>query len=814
MIDRFRLRTTLIATAALLGIGFTANSVLKAADSTVDFQKQIQPILAKKCFSCHGPDEAESSLSFASQDEAFAETDSGEHAIVPGDIEASVMIARMRTEDEWERMPPEGDPVSDEEIALIETWIKEGAKWEKHWAFEPVAHPEVPTVDNARWQANPIDAFIYDAVASKGLTPNEPATKRDLVKRVYYDLTGLPPSKGEVDAFVADQSPDAFKNLTEELLASPHYGERWGRHWLDLVRFAETNSFERDGPKANAWKYRDYVIRSFNEDKPYDQFIREQLAGDELDEVTKESMTATGYYRLGIWDDEPADELQARFDALDDIILTTGQVFLGLTMNCARCHDHKIDPIPQTDYYGMLSFFEDLTPYARRGDLSIYSQVDVSSQSLKDRYAENDQKRREIEKAMHDLEQSGIVKMSAPDQRATEGARRDRNRVLKAKLRQHLSDADWAKYESLKRDLEANREELKNLPKRERVMGLAKYRKVDKPTYVLFRGNAHSPSDEVGPVFPTLFDVDPPAIPDVEPSEDRSSGRRRVLAEWIASPDNMMTARVMVNRIWQYHFGRGIVRSTNNFGMLGTPPTHPKLLDYLANKFVEEGWSVKQMHRLILSSQAYQMSSEGDKKALGIDPDNELFWRFDPRRLSAEEIRDSILAATGSLNRKTYGPSIYPELSPEVLAGQSKPGDGWGKSSITDQNRRSVYIYVKRSLLTPMLSAFDFPDPDLTCEARFMTLQPAQALSLLNGDFAGQQAKQLAESVRANDLSHEDLVRAVIPRVLLRSATDAEIGDGVRLMQSLAEKHGLSDDESKRLYCLSVLNWNEFLFVD
>ncbi|MCC9601979.1 PSD1 and planctomycete cytochrome C domain-containing protein [Stieleria sp. JC731] len=800
----------LVIVAALTG----TCSILHAAEPTIDFQKQVQPILAKKCFSCHGPDEAESSLSFASRDEAFAETDSGEHAIVPGDVEASVMIARMRSEDEWERMPPEGDPVSDEDIALLETWIKEGATWQKHWAFEPVSQPEIPEVDNAAWQENPIDAFIYDSVAEAGLKPNGAAEKQELIKRLSYDLTGLPPSKAQVDAFVADQSPDAFKNLTEQLLASPHYGERWGRHWLDLVRFAETNSFERDGPKANAWKYRDYVIRSFNEDKPYDQFIREQLAGDELDKVTPETMTATGYYRLGIYDDEPADPLQARFDALDDIILTTGQVFLGLTMNCARCHDHKIDPIPQTDYYGMLSFFEDLTPYAERGDLSIYSQVDVSSQELKDQYAANDKTRRELEKQIYDLEQTGIVKMSAPDQRATEGSRRDRNRVLRAKLRQHLSDEAWKQYEDLKQQLRKNNEELKSLPQRETVMGLAKYRKVEEPTFVLFRGNPHSPSDEVEPQFPSLFESELPTVPELEPSTQRSAGRRRILADWIASEDNMLTARVMVNRIWQYHFGRGIVRSTNNFGQLGTPPSHPKLLDYLANRFVESGWSVKDMHRLILSSKAYQMSSEGNKEALGIDPDNELFWRFDPRRLSAEEIRDSILAATGELNLKSYGPSIYPELSPEVMAGQSKPGDGWGKSSIQDQNRRSVYIYVKRSLLTPMLSAFDFPDPDLTCEARFMTLQPAQALSLLNGDFAGQQAQKLAESIDASSKSKADVVKAVIPRVLLRDANEKDVADGVKLMESLSDKHGLSDDEAKRLYCLSVLNWNEFLFVD
>ncbi|WP_182871124.1 DUF1553 domain-containing protein [Rhodopirellula sp. JC639] len=809
-------RESVLKLSLMIAVALTclSGSMVHAATTKIDFQKQIQPILAKKCYACHGPDEAESGLEFTSRDAALAETESGSFAIVPGDVEASLLIERITTEDEFERMPPEGDPVTEDEAALLREWIAAGAEWEKHWAFEPLTDPTPPEVASADWQSNPIDAFIYDSLSKANLTPNGPAGKRELIRRVYYDLTGLPPTKAEVDAFVADESPQAFHRVTEQLLDSPHYGERWGRHWLDLVRFAETNSFERDGPKDNAWKFRDYVIRSFNEDKPYDQFIREQLAGDELDQVTKETLTATGYYRLGIWDDEPADELQARFDGLDDIILTTGQVFLGLTMNCARCHDHKIDPIPQKDYYSMLSFFEDVTPYARRGDLNTFSQIDVSSDQLRARYAANDQQRRSIEQQMQEIEQIGIAKMSAPDQRATEGAKRDRNRVLKEKLQANLTDQQWDRYQELKEQLKANAEQLKALPQRERVMGLATYRKIDEPTYVLYRGSPHSPSDEVSPAFPTLFEDAPPALPDTESTTDRSAGRRRILADWIASEDNRLTARVIVNRIWQFHFGRGIVRSSNNFGQLGTPPTHPELLDYLANRFIQDGWSVKSMHRLILSSRAYQMSSQGNETSLAADPDNELFWRFDPRRLSAEEIRDSMLAANGSLNTAVYGPSVYPTLSPEVLAGQSKPGSGWGKSSQSEQNRRSVYIYVKRSLLTPMLSAFDFPDPDQTCEARFMTLQPAQALSLLNGDFAAQQAAKLADSVEASAIDNRELVRRVVQAVLARDATDAEIADGDELITRLQTQHGLDAERAKTLYCLSVMNWNEFLFID
>jgi hypothetical protein len=806
-----RLATTVAAfVAVILSIGLGS----RTCTAEVDFQKQIQPILAKKCYACHGPDLAESGLSFTSREAALAETESGSRAIVPGSLEESLLVHRITTEDEFERMPPEGDAVTEQEQELIKQWISEGAQWKDHWAFEPLSNPAVPAVSEAAWQQNPIDAFIYNALDQKGLQPNGPADKRSLLRRVYYDLIGLPPTKQQVDAFIADQSPDAFEQVIEQLLDSPHYGERWGRHWLDLVRYGESNSFERDNPKPNAWKYRDYVIRSFNEDKPYDQFVREQLAGDELDEVTTETLTATGYYRLGIWDDEPADMLQARYDALDDIILTTGQVFLGLTMNCARCHDHKIDPIPQQDYYGMLSFFEDITPFARRGDLSAYNQIDVTSDDLKARYAANDEQRRKLERALRQIEQKGIEKMSAPDQRATEGPKRKREQVLREKLQDHLDQKQWAEYQTLKAQLKKNQEALRALPPRQQVMGLASYRVIKEPTRILYRGNPHSPTDEVAPRLPSLFKSSAITDPPSNESQDESAGRRRILADWITRPDNRLTSRVMANRIWQFHFGRGIVRSSNNFGQLGTPPTHPKLLDYLAQHFVSTGWSMNAMHRLILTSNTYKMSAAANDDGLAIDPDNNLFWRFDPRRLSAEEVRDSMLAVNRSLNREVYGPSMYPTLSAEVLAGQSRPGSNWGNSSEQEQNRRSVYIHVKRSLLTPMLKAFDFPNPDQTCEARFMTLQPAQALSLLNGDFAGEQAERLAEYSARDADNSEQFVANVIEASLSREASEIETREGVELLERLRQTHQLDDATARKLYCLSVMNWNEFLFLD
>ena len=751
-------------------IGFSAESAGEAAAKSdspqVDFIREVQPVLAKRCFACHGPDEAESGLSFSSRESAFAETDSGERAIVAGDIEASTLIARVKSEDESERMPPEGDPLSEQEVALLTRWIAQGAEWKKHWAFEPMKRRAPPRVGEPSWNENPIDAFIFDRLAANHLKPNPTADRRTLIRRAYYDLTGLPPTAAEVKAFVADPDPNALQRVIDQLLESPHYGERWGRHWLDLVRYAETNSYERDGAKPNAWKYRDYVIKSFNDDKPYDQFVREQLAGDELDHVTTETLTATGYYRLGIWDDEPVDALQALYDGLDDVIMTTGQVFLGLTVNCARCHDHKIDPIPQKDYYSLLSFLADVTPYGQRGDQTSYSQIDVSGDELNQRYADNDAEKRRLEQALKEIEQTGIKKMSAPDQRATEGPNRERQRVLKEKLQDNLSEAEWDTYRELKRQLDETINAGKQLPPRETVMGLARYRKIDKPTFVLFRGNPHSPADEVTPGFPSIFESPAPQVPAVI-DQPGPAGRRRILADWIASPDNMLTARVMANRIWQFHFGRGIVRSSNNFGQLGTPPTHPELLDWLAFALIDSGWKLKSMHRLIMNSRVYQMSSASREDGFAADPDNDLLWRFDPRRLSAEEVRDSLLAANGLLNRAVYGPSIYPKLSQEVLHGQSRPGSGWGNSSPQQQNRRSVYIHVKRSLLEPMLNAFDFPDPDLTCEARFMTLQPGQSLALLNSDWVHQQAQRLADSIGAAELDNTDIVKKSVLAALL-----------------------------------------------
>jgi hypothetical protein len=708
------------------------------------FETRVRPVLANNCFRCHGPKVQKSSLRLDSRADLLEGGDQGP-AVVPGKPEKSLLIQAIRQLGDL-KMPPK-KKLSPQQIADLTLWVKMGAPWpaaEKkkpvktgpHWAFQKVRRSRVPAVKDRRWPANPIDAFILARLEARGLKPNPPATRYELIRRATYDLTGLPPTPRQVKAFLADDSPRAYEALIDRLLASPHYGEKWGRHWLDLVRFAETNSYERDGPKPSAWRYRDYVIRSLNRDKPYDRFVLEQLAGDELPGRDADALIATGYYRLGIWDDEPVDPLQRRYDSLDDIVATTGQVFLGLTLDCARCHNHKREPISQKDYYRFLAFFQNINEYRNGGPTD---------------------------------------EMPLAGKGGKQG---------------------WL------------------FGKRPTILCVTEPGRSAPKTFVLKRGNPHVQGEQVEPGFPKIFNRPDPAIPVPAPTA-KTCGRRLVLARWIASADNPLTARVLVNRLWQHHFGRGIARSPNDFGTKGEPPTHPELLDWLAAELVQGGWRLKPLHRLIMTSRAYRMSSRGNGAALKVDPVNDLFWRFDMRRLTAEEIRDSILAVNGSLNPKMYGPGVYPLIPKEVLAGQSMPGHGWGKSPPQERARRSIYAHVKRSLLPPIVADFDAPETDHTTPVRFATTQPTQALVMLNGAFLNRQAARLAARLRreAGPDPHKQ-VRRALWLATSRSPTAKEISRGVKLMEALRKMDGLSADASLTAFCLLVLNLNEFIYLD
>jgi hypothetical protein len=680
----------------------------------------------------------------------------------------------------------------------------------RFWSFRPITRPEVPAVTADAWVKSPVDAFLLSKMEAAELMPAPPTGRTALLRRVYYDLIGLPPTPDDVRAFLADQSPDALERVVDRLLASPQYGERWARHWLDLVRYAETNGYEFDRVKPEVWRYRDYVIRSFNDDKPYDHFIQEQLAGDELGEPTPDRIIATGYYRLGAIDGGAADKLQARFDELDDILATTAQVFLGLTVNCARCHDHKIDPIPTADYYRMLAFFRGIER-GNRGSTRPIGPAEEGAPEDTEAVNRYERRLRRFERQISDIEEAVVpylVGAEVDDFKEPE--------YRPAIVRNHSpNDISSERLESYERLLKSRAELAERRPDRlAQALCVSEEGPNPPPTYILLRGSPYAEGDEVQPGFPSVLVATAPKIP-TPPSDAKSSGRRRVLAEWIASPANPLTARVMVNRLWHYHFNRGLVRSTSDFGFAGTLPTHPELLDWLASELIAQGWRLKPIHKMLVMSSAYQMSSIAAPDSREKDPENDLFTRFELRRLAAEEIRDSILAVCGNLNLKMGGRSIYPTIVKEVLAGQSRPGQGWGDSTAGDKARRSIYIHVKRSLIVPELAVFDAPDTDSSCPVRFATTQPTQSLTMLNSKFLNEQAAVFARGVtrHAGDKTDER-VRLVLSRVTQRTPTNDEIQRGVDFLRRMQHDQRMENDLAFQKYCLLALNLNEFLYID
>ncbi|RLS55648.1 MAG: DUF1553 domain-containing protein [Planctomycetota bacterium] len=962
-----------------------ADGAVPSAESMAFYEAKVRPLLAQHCGKCHLDGKAKGGLSLDGRKALLQGGESG--PAVSLEKPADSLLLQAVNYDGFE-MPPSGK-LPAESIAILTRWVEiglpmpEGAApaasthgvpqvnetTRNHWSFRLIQKPVVPAVGTPSWVVNPIDAFVLKQLETHGLTPNPAAAPRELYRRVHYDLIGLPPHPDDVTQFESAPSAEAYRELVESLLTSPQHGEHWARYWLDLVRYAETNSYERDNPKPHVWRYRDYVIRSIHENKPYDQFLKEQIAGDELEHVTPDSLIATGYYRLGLWDDEPVDREMAYFDGLDDIVGTTAQAFLGLTLNCARCHDHKLDPVPQADYYRFLAFFRNVQHFDNGGGASLlditpqiaapasttplvptseqdgqtwsyttetpaegWSQIRFDASDWKtglggfgspgtpgsvvrtewktadiwlrrtfqapaafspesrlavrlhhDEDAEIylngtrvlEQKRYttgysvlplelprqmlvngENVLAVHCKQTGGgqyidvglLEGNSSPEQLAMEAeqvafrarleeldkqieafeesmkphlkggeiddfkAESVRERVLKPHVGQFLTQKQFKDYVQLRQQ----RKQLRDNPPRSQGMALVvkEHGKDAPPTHILIRGNARAQGDAVQPGFPAVLTSTTPEIR--VPDHGASTGRRRALAEWMVSPENPLTARVIVNRIWQWHFGRGIVASSSNFGLQGDAPTHPELLNWLAAELIEHHWDLRHIHRLILSSNTYRMSSRGQEQALTADPLNAWFWRFDMRRLRAEEIRDTILATNGTLNiDKMYGPSIYPTIEAEVLAGQSRPGAGWENSSPEDKARRSIYIHIKRSLTVPLLAAFDVADSDSVCPVRFATTQPTQALSMLNSVFLNEQAELLAQKTRHSVGSDPKVfVAAVLRQALQRMPTEAEIVRGVMLIADLKSQHQMSDEAAQKYYCLMVLNLNEFVYLD
>jgi hypothetical protein len=743
------LRTRRAATGAVMAacLWFAQSSgssaQTRSAGGSVAFDKEVLPILKANCYRCHAEGKKRGGLSLASRASLLQGGDRGPVVSLARPDE-SRLLAAIRYDGEVQ-MPPRGK-LPPQQIDLLTRWVQAGVPWPEaaaadvaaplppgraitaqdraYWAYRPVARPPVPAVKDPSWSRHPIDAFIRARLERRGLAPAPPADRLALVRRVYYDLTGLPPTPDEVDAFVRDKAADAYERLLDRLLASPHYGEKWARHWLDVVRYAETDGFEFDRLKPFIWRYRDYVIAAFNQDKPYDQFIREQIAGDLLEPVTPDALIATGYYLLGQWDSGAADRLVQRYDVLDGIVSTTAQAFLGLSLGCARCHDHKQDPLPQRDYYRLLAFFHNLADLGGgKGGLRRVAQPG---------------------------EPAGTIDIRCISEKG-EG-----------------------------------------------------------PTHLLIRGNPRAKGEEVQAGFPQVL-----------AKETAGPNSRLSLANWLADPANPLTARVLVNRLWQHHFGRGLVATPNDFGRLGEAPTHPELLDWLAAEFTQPTqaaavpWTIKRLHRLILTSRTYQMSARADEQALRIDPANALWWRFAMRRLTAEEVRDATLAVSGQLNLKRGGPGVMPPLPREVLASQARPGEGWKPAAADEAARRSIYLHVKRSLLVPQLALFDFPDTDASCPVRFTTTVPTQALAMLNSEFSNEQAAHFAARLRRDaPVGVADQVRRAIRLTTGRIPAADEVARDVAFLAELRQSHGLDPEQALCGYCLVLLNANEFLYLD
>ncbi len=611
----------------------------------------------------------------------------------------------------------------------------------RYWAFQPVRQTPPPAVKSAGWVVNPIDAFIEHALEEKGLRASPEADRITLLRRVSFDLTGLPPTPDEVAAFLADKSPNAYEKVVDRLLASPRYGERWGRHWLDLARYAESEGFKSDETRPNAWRYRDYVINAFNSNKPYDRFVKEQIAGDELWPNDPWAQVATGFSRQYPDESNARNLMQRRQEILNDITDTVGATFLAMTYGCARCHDHKFDPILQADYYRLQAFFANT---AADDQIPMVSPAEVAAWKAK--RAVWEEKTKDIRAQMDALlapKKAALAKENfdkfPPEIQAAvtkdPAARTPYEWQMYAKAKPYFEFDDETTAKSLKgadrdkyKELTAQLAAFSSIDPGPLPVGIGMRDLNDKApaTHILNVGAYDAPKEEVQPGFLTIVDPNDPKI--VPPAGLNSTGRRTALANWLASPDNPLTARVFVNRLWHYHFGQGIAPSPSDFGLMGGRPTNPELLDWLAADFVKSGWDVKRMQKMMVMSAAYRQSSAFNAEAAKQDPDNRLLWRFPRQRLEGEEIRDAALYVSGLLNDKMSGPSVFPQLP----AGTAKPRGGWTVSSPEEQDRRSIYIFVRRNARYPMLEQFDMPDTHESCGRRNQTITAPQAMSLLN----------------------------------------------------------------------------------
>ena len=808
------------------------------------FESRIRPVLLDTCFKCHGGEKTNNGLRVDSRESILKGGESG-HAAFEGDPDKSLLVRAIRYPEEGLKMPPD-EKLAPEVVADFERWVRDGLPWPKptegdvdkdflskrHWSFQPMKDSE-PPADPEGWSDHPIDRFVKQKLDEAGLTPNGLASKRALVRRLYFDLIGLPPTPEEVESFVSDESPEAYPNLVEELLASPRYGERWGRHWMDVARYADTAGDGGDYPVPELRFYRDYIIDSFNEDKPYNRFVQEQIAGDLLAkeaprEEYAENVVATGFLalsrRLGT---QPYQHWE---QVMEDSIDTVGRAFMGLTLKCARCHDHKYDPVTKEDYYALYGIFQS-TQYPYAGSETVRSQNDIRMHFVP--LLPPDEAEpflRPFEEKIDQLE-SVITYIEKEGPEAKEVQKLDTQLASLSKVIPASSENPEQDIQPLKdlltrldREREAKKKAITDeaAEKSSELQDYAFYGVPKEVTgaYAVSEGNAADAKIHLrgnpGELGDPVQRGAPKFLPSGGPFEipEGSSGRLQ-LAEWLTRPDHPLTARVMVNRIWRNHFGKGLAPSTSNFGLRGDTPTHPELLDWLALRFVEKGWSVKEMHRLIVSSKTYRLASDYDPEKAEKDAANNLYWRCDRRRLDAESVRDTMLAVSGKLDLARPGRHPFPDLMQRNWTQHDPFQD------VYPSNHRSVYLMTQRLQRHPYLALFDGPDTNTSTGERTEATVPLQGLYFFNNEFVTENARRFAERILAATGEPTDKVELAHELALGREPAPEEIDKAVGYVERFEEELANADiaSETAELEAWTSLarvlfSANEFVYLD
>jgi mono/diheme cytochrome c family protein len=839
-------RPSALAIAVVLALGCVAG----AGDDPlrpVDFASQVRPIFARSCLKCHGPEKQRGGFRLDARASALAGGESGEPALVPGDASASFLLERVASADEDLRMPPRGERLSAAEIGLLTRWVAEGARWaeaapgsaakagpaqmavtegdREHWAFLPLREVEPPALEKGENATSAIDRFLGAGRRAKGLAPVAEADRRTLIRRAAFDLTGLPPSPEEVASFVADPAPLAYERLVDRLLASPRHGERWGRHWLDLARYADSDGYENDLDRKTAYLYRDFVIRALNDDMPFDRFVRLQIAGDELDPDDSSAVVATGFCTAApSQETTPADtdenKQKIRFDELDNILATAGSGLLGLTVGCARCHDHKFDPIPTRDYYRMLAAFT--SAERREAPLSRpHRELERWKQEQRRLYREdrmtalglNDEQKFWLRQPEHFFVpiQIGLYKAYGKQLNPSDEA-----------LRSWLTGPKRATLAAL--EAEAAKAKDAGADPRARALVLLDRGSRPEPSFVLGRGSVSDKKEVVTVGFLQVVTrgastenylarvksrVRPVSADD--PTLGTTYGRA-ALAEWLTDRDcgaGALLARVIVNRLWQHHLGEGLVRTPDDFGTTGDRPAHPELLDWLACELIRGGWRLKPIHRIIMSSDTYRLGVAFDPARAAIDSENRMIWRRRPSRLEAEALRDAMLAVAGLLNPAMHGPPFRPRIPAEAIATRSKDAYPTNFADGRHIRRRSIYGFIKRSVPDPAAEVFDAPDPTSTCGRRNITAVPTQNLALLNDPFVRDCARALARrSAGEAATGPTERVRHAYELALGRLPSAGELRQALKFLSESDNAEAWTD------LCHVLFTLNEFLYVD